>query len=270
MSNLHKYHRFLDEAGDTTFFGKGNLSVIGKEGVSKMFAIGMVKFDEPLNEVREKIVTFQNKIETHPLYKNIPSVRKRVENGGFFFHAKDDLPELKKDFFDFIKTIDCSIQIIVAKKDVTRFVHKHNAKDAEFYADILSHLIKDKFKKYNRLVLNIAKRDSSTKTNNLKTALEKARGRFDKKANNKANEMADILFNVVPFTQEPLLAVSDYLCWAVQRVFEKGETRYYDYMVDKISLVVDLYDKDSYKKGGNYYTPKKPLTTKNEISPQIT
>lgn len=270
MSNLYKYHRFLDEAGDTTFFGKGKTPIIGFNGVSKSFAIGMVRFNEPLDEIREKIIAFQNKIATHPLYKDIPSVKKRVENGGFYFHAKDDLPELRKDFFDLINTFDCSIQIIVAKKNVTRFVHKHNAKDAEFYADILSHLIKDKFKKYNRLVLNIAKRDSSTKTKNLISALEKAKGRFDKNPRNKDIKMADILFNVVPFTQEPLLAVSDYLCWTVQRVFEKGETRYYDYMISKISIVVDLYDNQNYKKGGNYYTLKKPLTPKNEISPQIT
>jgi hypothetical protein len=26
--------------------------------------------------------------------------------------------------------------------------------------------------------------------------------------------------------QEPLLNVADYLCWTIQRVFERGETRY--------------------------------------------
>lgn len=269
MSNLHKYHRFLDEAGDTTFFGKGKAPIMGKDGVSKSFAIGMVKFNEPLNEVREKIITFQNKIATHPLYKDIPSVKKRVENGGFYFHAKDDLPELRKDFFDIINTIDCSIQIVVARKEITRFVHKHNAKDAEFYADLLSHLIKDKFKKHNRLVLNIAQRHSSTKTNNLNLALEKAITRFIKKFNG-AELQAKVVFNVLQFTQEPLLAIPDYLCWAVQRIFERGETRYYDYMINKISLVVDLYDTEHYKNGENYYTIKNQLTAKNEISPHIT
>jgi len=66
-----------------------------------------------------------------------------------------------------------------------------------------------------------------------------------------------------------LFAVADYCCWAVQRVFEKGETRFYDYMQDKISLVVDLYDSEKYKSNLNYYTKKNPLTTKNKISPQL-
>ncbi|MBK7110374.1 MAG: hypothetical protein IPH61_14940 [Bacteroidetes bacterium] len=37
-------HRFLDEAGDTAFYGKGKKAIIGNEGVSNCFMIGMVKF----------------------------------------------------------------------------------------------------------------------------------------------------------------------------------------------------------------------------------
>ncbi len=37
------YHRFLDEAGDTTFFGKGKIPIVGSAGVSKAFILGMVK-----------------------------------------------------------------------------------------------------------------------------------------------------------------------------------------------------------------------------------
>ena len=36
----HTYHRFLDEAGDTTFYGKGNTPILGKEGVSQYFILG--------------------------------------------------------------------------------------------------------------------------------------------------------------------------------------------------------------------------------------
>ena len=45
---LHKYHRFLDEAGDTAFYGKGKVPIIGQQGVSKCFVRGMLKIKEPL------------------------------------------------------------------------------------------------------------------------------------------------------------------------------------------------------------------------------
>jgi hypothetical protein len=51
----------------------------------------------------------------------------------------------------------------------------------------------------------------------------------------------------------------------VQRVFEKGEMRYYNFLRNKVSLVVDLYDDINYANSGNYYTPKKPLSGYNKI-----
>ena len=79
-----------------------------------------------------------------------------------------------------------------------------------------------------------------------------------------------VVFNVQNPRTEPLLTVSDYLCWAVQRVFEKGETRHYDYLAEKIRLVVDLYDRDKYEGYRNYYDKKNPLTAANKIGPHVT
>jgi hypothetical protein len=61
--------------------------------------------------------------------------------------------------------------------------------------------------------------------------------------------------------------VADYLAWAVQRVFEMGDMRYYNYLREKIRLVVDLYDRS----GKNRYDPTiQPLTTGNKIGPLAT
>lgn len=49
------HHRFLDEAGDTTFYGKGKISVIGNQGSSHCFILGMLKINEPLDTVRKKV-----------------------------------------------------------------------------------------------------------------------------------------------------------------------------------------------------------------------
>jgi hypothetical protein len=69
--------------------------------------------------------------------------------------------------------------------------------------------------------------------------------------------------------QEPLLNVADYFCWALQNVFEKGEVRFYNFLKEKISLVVDLYDVEKYESSKNYYGPKNPLTAENKISPPL-
>ena len=66
---LNKYHRFLDEAGDTTFYGKGKINIIGTQGVSKCFILGMVKFSEPLKIIRNKVIELQMQIASDPYYK---------------------------------------------------------------------------------------------------------------------------------------------------------------------------------------------------------
>ena len=54
--------------------------------------------------------------------------------------------------------------------------------------------------------------------------------------------------------QEPALQVVDYVNWAVQRAFERGEMRYFEYLRDKIELVWDVFDFEKYKlKEGNIY-----------------
>lgn len=90
------YHYFLDEAGDATFYGKGRIPILGQDGVSNCFIMGLLKIHEPLNAIRKKI------------------------------------------------------------------------------ADLLSHLLKKRFTKYDRLVLNIAERTRCTAINNLQKGLNNA------------------------------------------------------------------------------------------------
>ncbi len=253
----YEYHRFLDEAGDSTFFGKGKRPIVGDEGVSKCFILGMLKVKEDTSEVRQKVELLQKEIIEDRYYNTLPSIKKKIESGRYFLHATDDIPEVREKFYKFIDTIDCSFEAVVGRKIYDIFSNKHNNKEVEFYADLLSHLIKNKFS-YNKLVLNIAHRGQSTSNKNLEFALDKAIFRAKK-----INENSKIVFNVQTPLTEPLLNIADYFCWAVQKVFERGETRYYDFLQDKISLVVDIYDSGSYVGNKNYYTKNNRLTKSN-------
>ena len=261
------YHRFLDEAGDTTFWGKSKIPIVGKtQGVSLSFILGMVKFKHPLNDIRNKIIKLQNEIVSDEYYKGVPSIEKKKRKSGYFFHATDDLPEVREKFFRFIKTLDLSFEAVVGRKIYNIFINKHNSNEAEFYADLLSHLLKNKFEIGGKLILNIAERGKSTKNHNLEIAVNTAQKRFNITKPDKEIS-TQIVFNVQNPTKEPLLCISDYICWAVQRVFERGETRYYNFIEDKISLVIDLYDSSKYENNQNYYNHRNKLTAENKLSP---
>lgn len=266
---MHKaYHRFLDESGDTSFYGKGKKIIIGEEGVSKTFILGMVKFRTKLEPIREQIKILQQEILSDDYLNEIPSITKKISRSGYYFHAKDDVPEVREKFFKYLRTINCSFEAVVARKIPSLYQNKHHGNEAWFYADLLSHLLKNKFESHDKLVLNIASRGKSTKNQNLELALQKARERFAVKYPEKIIK-TKVVFNVMEQTAEPLLNVADYFCWTIQNVFERGNVRYYNYLKDKVSTVIDLYDFDSYGKMNwpNYYGPKNPLTPENKISP---
>jgi hypothetical protein len=117
-------------------------------------------------------------------------------------------------------------------------------------------------------VVNISERGKSTRNHVLALAVQKATESFVKKQ--PAREIpSQVVFNVQNPRTEPLLAVPDYLASTVQRVFERGETRYYDFVRKRISQVVDLYGSDSDPENGNIYTPERPLKAENKLGPPV-
>ena len=265
MDNQTKDHRYLDEAGDLSFLSKGKRELIlGKDGVSNCFILGMLKINEDPKVLREKIEALEQSIEESVLYNQIPSVVKRIKKNKYFFHCKDDHPEIRAKFFEFVSSVDCSFQAVVGRKEFFYNKNKNNLVANDLYTEILSHLIKDKFKIDKKLILNIASRGSSTNYKNLQLSLKSAEERF-LKTNTKDAIKTNVVFNVQDFINEPILSVVDYYCWAIQRVYERGETRFYDYLFGNISLVFDLWDIKNYKGYKNYYRGKNRLTEENKI-----
>ncbi len=223
------HHRFLDETGDTTFYGAGKKMIVGQNGVSLSFGLGVVRIDRPLPEVRRELRALEAQVEADPLLNTIPSVQKRIATGGFFFHACKDTPDVRAVLLRYLRDLPCEAERVVARKIPALFVKQHKGREEEFYADLLAHLVKNRLKRAGTLVLNVAERGSSTREKVLTNALQLATERAAKKWG-ADNLKARAVFNVQTPRTEPLLTVSDYLCWAVQRVFEQGEFRLYFYL----------------------------------------
>lgn len=262
------FHRFLDETGDTTFYGKGRKVIIGTSGVSLSFGLGVVRIDRPLEEVRREVRQLAAQVEADPLLNTIPSVQKRVASGGFYFHACKDTPDVRAVLLRYLRELPCEAEMVVARKIPALFEKQHNGREDEFYADLLAHLLKNRLKRAGTLVFNVAERGSSTREKVLTDALKLATERAAKKWG-ADNLKARTVFNVQNPRTEPLLTLSDYLCWAVQRVFETGEVRHYNYLAEKIRLVVDLFDRDKYEGYRNFYDKKNPLTAGNKLGPPV-
>lgn len=263
-------HLYIDEAGDMAFYhkvGRHRVPIQPGTGASSCFMMGMTRVKEDPDVARSKILEFSRLVEGSPILNYPHSVQKTIERGGHYYpHAKNDPAQIRHAFFTYISTqIDFTTQVVVGRKRPELFERRHHKKEAEFYADLMSHLLKDKGK-YPKLVLHVAERGSTTANVNLQNAVGIAKRR---NANNPRMRPLDsqIEFNVQEYSSDPLLALTDYALWSVQRVFEHGDTYFYDMLMRKgrIPLVFDPYNTANYANTRNWYTPSNPLTGECQV-----
>lgn len=96
----------------------------------------------------------------------------------------------------------------------------------------------------------------------MKEAIDTAKNNFENKwgKNNKNN--------IRIFIQEPSqisgLQVIDYMVWVIFRAYTKGEMRYFNFIQDKYSIIIDIFDSKKYP---DIYYSKKNTFDINKISP---
>jgi hypothetical protein len=203
--------------------------------------MGMLTLNEPVGEVRKKVIALQTQISTDAYFQSVPSILKKKDKAGYFLHAKDDVPEVRKMAFEIITKIDCHFDAVMGRKDYSIYEKKHNGNQSEFYADLLSHLLIDNFNDHERLVLNIAHRSKCTTHKNLEKGLAKATIIASNKYPEDRNG-CKMVFNVQQPTTEPVINITDYFLWALQRKWERNESRYVDFLGAKIRSVQNLYN----------------------------
>lgn len=111
MKEKNRYY-FVDEAGDLTLFNRKGKILLGQEGCSKYFMLGVALIQNP-HEARMEISNLREKILSDPYLENIPSVHKKTN---LSFHAKDDCPEVRRDVYSLINSLDVKVYCIVRRK----------------------------------------------------------------------------------------------------------------------------------------------------------
>lgn len=234
---------YVDEAGDPVFYGKGKKIIVGSEGCSRTFSVGFLRTYDP-DAIRSKLADIRLEILTDRYFKDIPSIIKSQRA----FHAKDDCPEVRKLVYSALDKMDFGVQVIVARKLERIFRETHQGSADLFYADLVSRLFSQQLHLSNSNTIIFARRGNKTKQHALRTAVQEGVAAFQEKYMHASVTKVDIETNQP--AQEPVLQAIDYVLWAVQRAFERGEMRYFEYMRDKIELVWDIYDQKKEKDSG--------------------
>lgn len=254
-------HYFVDEAGDGTLFNSKGRVIIGEDGCSRYFLLGILEVPDPV-ALQGVLDSLRANLLCDPYFRNIPSMQPEARKTAVAFHAKDDLPEVRREVFaELIKHSDLRFYAVVRDKfAVLKEVKSRKYKryhPNELYDQLTKRLFKDRLHKAEEYSITFATRGSSDRTQALKSALETARHRFEEKWNIYSD--ARISIKAEPASANACLQAADYFLWAVQRCFERREIRYLDYVWPNCRLIMDVDDVRK-KHYGVYYTQKTPLT----------
>ncbi|MFL5243133.1 MAG: DUF3800 domain-containing protein [Gemmataceae bacterium] len=256
---------FIDEAGTPTLFDRrGRKPLVGTEQTSQYFLLGKLEVADPLaltgalDELRKSLLA-------DPYFRSVPSMQPEEGKTSIKFHAKDDLPEVREHVFRLLMRHEVRFAAVV--RDKSRLLKEVLARNQaephyrysenEIYDELVSQLFKTAFHQADHFELVFASRGEKDRSSALYTALQKAQQIYEQNFGIKSKHTVQVI-NSNPVQHGCLQAV-DYFLWALQRLYEKGEDRFWTFVWPKVRVVHDLDDtrKDSF---GTIYTPQKPLT----------
>jgi len=255
---------FVDEAGDPVLFNRRKKVIVGEEGCSTFFLVALLDVTDP-DRLGRALEQRRQELLADPYFKGVPSMQPDQRKTALAFHAKDDIPEVRREVFNLLVSHDLRFFAVVRdKRRIVHLVQQHNLKQPQYryhpnqlYDRCISRLFRDRLHADNAYRIVFARRGTSDRTAALRKALENARNNLRLKWG--IQGLAPI--EVVPSVprQDPCLQAVDYFVWALQRLFERREERYWQFIWPKVSLVYDIDDlqKNEY---GEYYSQRRPLT----------
>lgn len=264
LAPVQTAHYFVDESGDGVLFNaKGQVLAGQPDGSMGTFMLGLLEVHDP-QALSADLAQLRAELMADPYFKGVPSFQPERGKTAVAFHAKDDLPEVRREVFKLLQRHPIKFYAVVRNMQaVLAYVRERNARSStyryqpnELYDNAVARLFKNRLHQYESCQVCYAVRGTADRTRAFASALELARDRFAKQWDKEIS--TEIRVTAAQSSQQACLQAVDYLLWALQRHYARQESRYLEMMWNKVSLVhaVDETDKAPY---GVYYSKTKPL-----------
>lgn len=258
-------HYFIDEGGDSTLFSRSGKVLVGTEGCSRFFILGLLDVPNP-TALQRRLDTLRMELVNDAYFNGVPSLQPNARKTALAFHAKDDLPEVRRDVFRLLReTEGLRFYAVVADKlSVLEYVRQRNRQEAayryrphELYDSLSGYLFIERVSQHSQYEVIFSKLGKSTKPAALQKLVEAAWAPVGTQPD-MSSDTAISVSAATPSEHGGLQAV-DYFVWALQRLYERAEERYLAYLWPAVRLV---HDRDDTREGGSgtRYTQNKPLT----------
>jgi len=236
MSNLLQKRYldyFVDEAGDDALFNRKGQTIVGQEGCSNYFMLGTVMVAQP-DELKTQLDALRAKLLADPYFADVPSMQSQFRKTARSFHAKDDMPEVRREVFALLRGWDLQFScVLIDKRRLAEYVRAVLNPQGIFYKPnhlydyLMGNLFTDLIEQDMDCRVYFSKRGRKDRSNAISSAIQK----FLK---HEVVSTAKIgVHSCSPWEHGGLQAV-DYYLWAVQRSYEKQENRFLDYINEGI------------------------------------
>jgi hypothetical protein len=266
-----RYH-FVDEAGDTTLFGRHGKVLVGGDAVSRFFMVAQLEVPD-IAALQADMDALRAELLADPLLNAVPSMQAAAGKTALFFHAKDDVPEVRHAVFKLLLRHEMRLSAVVKEKhhlladvrghEAANPAYRYKADGHEIYDDLIARLF-GQFGAFGaQRHVTFAVRGSKPRTAALKTVLETIDQDFERDFGFAPHGHTTV-HSSYPAKSAGLQAC-DYLLWALQRFYERQEERYLQPLWPKFARVLDLDAPAPKVKGkplqrGMEFNEKHPLT----------
>jgi len=267
---------FIDEAGTPDIFGRDGEPNVQTGLTSRYFMLGKLEVEDP-PDLAHKLNALRTELLVNPYFAGVESFKPERKKTALYFHAKDDLPEVRLNVFNLLRSegerlrfhaVVCDKAVIV--KDVLR---RNAARDGYRYQenDLYDRLMQGLFKGFHTLAdhynVCIARRGSRDRTVAFRTAIENADKDFERSFGFRRGTSQDWTIRVSSPEQDVCLQAADYFLWALQRFYEPRtntqtgeiirEDRYLKSVWPQVGEIHDLHHSTGH---GTLFNHNHPLT----------
>ncbi len=236
---------FVDEAGDPALFAKGGKVVVATEGCSRFFSEGKLECRD-VDALASDLSRLRVELLADPYFKGVPSLDPARQRTAVNFHAKDDPAEVR--FLVFKLLARHELRFVAVVRDKLKLLdyatqrrridptYRYNPNGHELYDELTRRLF-SRLHGYGEHRVVFAQRGHKPRTRAFMEAIEHEDQALEAAMGLKRPKPTEVVCGF-PKDHAGLQAV-DYYLWALQRFYERGETRYLDYVWPQTQEIID-------------------------------
>lgn len=126
-------HYFIDEGGDSTLFSRKGKVLAGTEGCSRFFMLGLLDVPDTAT-LQCTFDDLRTQLMSDPYFNDVPSMQAKARKTSLAFHAKDDLPEVRREVFRLLRDAEGLrfFAVVVDKWRVLEYVRQRNKREPAY------------------------------------------------------------------------------------------------------------------------------------------